>query len=253
MDSGLVKTIAQSGDLEVVRPWASVSKMAVALAFGVEVSWQMHRYEEFVRGHPGITFANLLSHSAGFGLEENDPRISPASKRIYSNFGIDLAVQSIVENNSPAAWLNDRVFLPFGMTSTHLVGRPAAGVEGSTADLARLAVGWLRPDGISAQVRNRIITPYVPELAGVVPGFGRFAPCPWGLGPEVRGEKHHWMGEWPSDSFGHFGQSGALMLLNATEQIAVVATSSHSFGPWAQELWPEWTTSMRALALKGAS
>ena len=35
----------------------------------------------------------------------------------------------------------------------------------------------------------------VPELAGIVPGVGRFDPCPWGLGFEIRGDKApHWTG-----------------------------------------------------------
>ena len=70
--------------------------------------------------------------------------------------------------------------------------------------------------------------PYAPQLNGFVPGFGKFSPCPWGLGPEVRGDKHHWMGDWPPASFGHFGKSGALLLLNADEQIGLVATSTET-------------------------
>ena len=113
----------------------------------------------------------------------------------------------------------------------------------------RLAVAWLRPDGIARETRNRMITPYLADLNGVVPGFGRFTPCAWGLGPEIRGQKQHWMGDWPAQSFGHFGQSGALLLLNAQENIGLVATSTEPFGPWAVELWPQWTSAMRSLAL----
>ena len=43
------------------------------------------------------------------------------------------------------------------------------------------------------------------------------------------------MGDWPPASFGHFGQSGALLLVNADEAIGVVATSTEPFGPWAVE------------------
>jgi hypothetical protein len=107
----------------------------------------------------------------------------------------------------------------------------------------------LRPDGIAKETRDRFITPFIPTLDGIVPGFGRFSPCPWGLGPEVRGDKQHWMGDWPAESFGHFGQSGALMLLNVQENVGVVATSTENFGPWAVKLWPEWTSAMRKLAL----
>jgi CubicO group peptidase (beta-lactamase class C family) len=248
LEGGLVRRIAEVGDVDEVRPWASVSKMVVSLAFGVEADWEMQSYEQRM-GPPGSTLANLLSHSSGLGLEEGDPVVSVGSKRIYSNYGVDLAVASILGENTADRWLAQRVFLPFGMSSTKLEGPPSHGVIGSTNDLAKLAVAWLRPDGIATVTRDRVITPYAPQLDGIVPGFGRFTPCPWGLGPEIQGEKHHWMGDWPAQSFGHFGQSGALILLNAHEQIGLVATSTQPFGRWATTLWPKWTSAMRTLAL----
>ncbi len=245
---GEVRRVAAVGDLGARRPWASVSKMAVALAVGVEVDWGLHDYAETV-GPQGATLANLLSHSSGLGLEEGDRTVPIATRRVYSNYGVDRAVAAVVGEGSPAAWLDDRVFRPLGMSTTALEGRASADVAGSTEDLARLAVAWLRPDAIARATRERIIRPYLPDLAGIVPGFGRFSPCPWGLGPEVRGSKEHWMGDWPAESFGHFGQSGSLMLLNADEGVGVVATSTEPFGPWAVALWPRWTSAARARAL----
>jgi len=246
--AGVAEVVAQAGELDERRVWASVSKMVVSLAFGVEFDWGLHSYTDAL-GPRGATLANLLSHSSGLGLEEHDRVVPVGTKRVYSNYAVDLAVKAIVGDNEPSRWLEDRIFRPLGMNDSALEGRAAAGVVGTTRDMAALAEAWLRPDAVSAATRDRLITPYIPALDGVVPGFGRFSPCPWGLGPEVRGEKHHWMGDWPSASFGHFGQSGALMLLNAHEQIGVVATSTEAFGPWAVELWPHWTSAMRALAL----
>jgi CubicO group peptidase (beta-lactamase class C family) len=245
---GGVTRVHEYGDLDEVRPWASVSKMAVALAFGVEVDWNMHAYDEIVGPH-GATYAHLLSHSSGLGLEESDPVVPIATQRVYSNYGVDHAVRAIVGENDAANWLDYRVFEPLGLSHTALEGRPAAGVSGSTEDLATLAVAWLRSDGIAGSTRDRLIRPYLPDLAGIVPGFGRFTPCPWGIGPEVRGEKHHWMGDWLPASFGHFGLSGSMILLNVDEGIGLVATSSEPFGPWAVTLWPEWTSAQRASAL----
>jgi len=245
---GVVERVGERGDLDEVRPWASVSKMAVALAFGVEIDWELHTYTETV-GPQGANFANLFSHSSGLGLEVGDPVVPIATKRIYSNYGVDHAVEAIVHEGTAADWLEHRVFRSLGMTSTALVGRPSSGVSGSTNDLVKLAVAWLRADGVARETRDRLIRPYLPDLAGIVPGFGRFAPCPWGIGPEVRGDKEHWMGDWPSASFGHFGQSGSLLLANADEGIAVVATSTEPFGQWAVQHWPEWTSAMRTLAL----
>jgi CubicO group peptidase (beta-lactamase class C family) len=248
LDGGRVERVREVGDLDAVRPWASVSKMAVALAFGVEIDWELHSYSD-AAGPQGANFANLLSHSSGLGLEEGDPRVPIATKRVYSNYGVDLAVSSIVGENSPAEWLDYRVFSPLGMSTTSLLGRPAADVSGSTNDLVTMAVAWLRGDGIALVTRDRLIRPYLPDLVGIVPGFGRFSPCPWGMGPEVRGDKSHWMGDWPPSSFGHFGQSGSILLLNADERIGVVATTTEPFGAWAVSLWPRWTTAQRAIAL----
>ena len=237
LEGGSALRINEYGDLDEVRPWASVSKMTVAMAFGVEVDWELHSYDEQVGPH-GATFAHLLSHSSGLGLEESDPVVPIATKRVYSNYGYDRAVEAIVGENDAAEWLSYRVFEPLGLSATSLVGRPAAGVSGSTEDLATLAIAWLRCDGIARPTRDRLIRPYLPDLAGIVPGFGRFTPCPWGIGPEVRGEKRHWMGDWPATSFGHFGLSGSMMLLNADEGIALVATSSEPFGAWASNCGP---------------
>jgi hypothetical protein len=248
LKDGIAERVVENGALDEARPWASVSKMAVAMAFGVENDWDAHAYTQVV-GPRGANIANLLSHSSGLGLEESDPVVPVGTKRVYSNYGIDYAVEAIMEDGTPASWLDYRVFSGLGMTTTSLEGRPSSGVVGSTNDLVTLAAAWLRADGIAKETRDRIIKPYMPALNGIVPGFGRFSPCPWGLGPEVRGEKEHWMGDWPPESFGHFGQSGALMLLNAVEGIGVVATSTEPFGSWAVKLWPEWTSAVRVLAL----
>jgi CubicO group peptidase (beta-lactamase class C family) len=244
LTAGNVEFVGEEGDLDEVRPWASVSKMAVAMAFGVEVDCGVHQFTD-VFGPDGATLANLLSHSSGLGYEEGDRTVPLATKRVYSNVGVNHAVAVVVKDNAASAWLDERVFAPLGMETTRLAGRPSADVLGSTRDMATLGAAWLRPDVIATSTRDRQITPYLPDLAGIVPGFGRFTPCPWGLGPEVRGSKEHWMGDWPAESFGHFGQSGSMMLLNAAEQMGLVATSTEAFGAWALKLWPTWTSLMR--------
>ncbi|MGC8509413.1 MAG: serine hydrolase [Acidimicrobiales bacterium] len=245
---GRVEVAARDGAVDELRAWASVSKMVVSLAMGVEFEEGRHRPDEVVGPH-GVTIAALLSHASGLGLEEGDPVVAPETKRVYSNYAVDYLVRVVVGEGDPASWLDRRVLGPLGMRDSRLEGRPAAGVMGSTSDLATLAAAWLRPDLVGVATRDRLRTPYRDDLDGIVPGFGRFSPCPWGLGPEVRGTKRHWMGDWPADSFGHFGQSGALILLNAHEQIGVVATSTEPFGRWAVDLWPDWISEMRQRAL----
>ena len=113
--------------------------------------------------------------------------------------------------------------------------RPAAASSGSTERYGNARGRVAATDALGATTETESIRPYLPDLAGVVPGIGTFTPCPWGMGPEMRGDKRHWMGDGLPTSFGHFGMSGSLMLLNVEEGIGVVATSTEDFGPWAGE------------------
>lgn len=200
-------------------------------------------------GPEGSTLAHLLAHASGLGLESEDPVAAPGTKRIYSNHGIDVAAAHLAGGGDIATWLDERVINPLSLTSTRLRGRAAEGVVGSTRDLSTFAREWVRPTLTTTQRRDVTATIFLPELVGIVPGFGRFSPCAWGLGVEIRGEKYHWMGDWPPSSFGHFGRSGALLLVNVQEGICLVATSTVEFGPWARDLWPAWSSSARHLAL----
>ncbi len=235
------RTLASCGDLDAVRPWASVTKLVTGLAAAIDVEAGRGALDDPV-GPAGSTLAHLLSHSSGLGMESGDPTGAPGLKRIYSNYGIDLAAQYLAGGTDVATWLANRVATPLGLDSTRLVGRASEGLEGSTTDLAMFARQWVAPSLIPPSARDRTIKAFLPELSGVVPGWGRFSPCPWGLGPELRGAKSHWMGEWPSTSFGHFGRSGSMVLANVDEGLVLVATSTIDFGAWAHELWPTWTS-----------
>ena len=240
------RTLASCGDLSEVRAWASVTKLVSALAVAIDVD-QGRASLDNPLGPPGSTLAHLLSHSSGLGLEEGDRVHAPGLRRIYSNYGIDLAAERLARTDV-ASWLEERVTAPLSMNTTRLVGRASEGLIGSTQDLGTLACQWARPTLISTQRRDDAVSPFLPGLDGVVPGFGRFTPCPWGLGVEIRGDKQHWMGDWPRASFGHFGRSGALALVDVAAALCLVATSTVDFGPWARELWPTWTSNVRAMA-----
>ena len=227
-----MRSSGRGGDLDEVRPWASVSKMAVALAFGVEVDWELHRLDDRASDRAVRPSPNLLSHSSGLGLEEDDPvgrrRRPSASTRTTASTSPS---QAILGENSAEKWLADRVFTPFGM-STRRASRvaPSSGVVGSTE---RPALDWrwrgFARTRISTATRDRVITPYVPQLDGIVPGFGRFSPVSVGTRSRDSGEKHHWMGDWPAASFGHFGQSGvADAARTSTSRSGVVATSTEA-------------------------
>lgn len=240
------QTLAACGDLDAVRPWASVTKLMTGLCAAIDVEAGRATLDDAV-GPEGSTLAHLLSHSSGLGFEFGDPTSAPGLKRVYSNYGVDLAAQYLA-GTDVATWLSSRVATPLELRSTRLVGRASEGLEGSTNDLATFARQWVTPTLIPASRRDQTVRAFLPELSGVVPGWGRFSPCPWGLGPELRGEKSHWMGEWPPSSVGHFGRSGSMVLVNADEGIVLVATTTVEFGAWAHELWPAWTTRVRQWA-----
>ena len=74
--------------------------------------------------------------------------------------------------------------------------------------------------------------------------MGRFDPCPWGLGVEIRGRKTpHWTGDANSAStFGHFGGAGTMMWVDPDAGCGLVALTDRSFDDWSIEAmrrWPE--------------
>ena len=81
---------------------------------------------------------------------------------------------------------------------------------------------------------------HCPELIGVLPGYGRQVPNPWGLGPEIRGEKSpHWTGSSNSPAtWGHFGQAGTLLWVDPEQQTVLVVLTDEPFGELAIERWP---------------
>jgi CubicO group peptidase (beta-lactamase class C family) len=80
----------------------------------------------------------------------------------------------------------------------------------------------------------------VPELGGVLPGFGPFDHNCWGLGPEIKGAKNpHWTGRLNSSStFGHFGRSGTMLWIDPVARSALIALADEPFGAWSVEHWP---------------
>ncbi len=232
--------MAGEGDLDEIRPWASVTKMAVAFAAA-----RLYERDQAVLERPagpeGATIAHLLSHSSGLGLEANDVVRDVGSRRIYSNVGIDLAASFLAPRGDVAAWIDAEVTSPLNLTHCQFTGRASSGLSGSLADLSALGRAWLSTRELSATTIATFTTSYLADLAGVVPGFGRFDPCPWGLGPEVHGTKAHWMGSlWSAQSFGHFGQSGSYLLIDPTRDLVIAALAGASFGPWAATRWPTW-------------
>ena len=81
---------------------------------------------------------------------------------------------------------------------------------------------------------------YLPELIGVLPGYGRQTPNLWGLGPEIRGTKQpHWTGAGNSPAtWGHFGQAGTFLWVDPIREMVLITLTDKPFGDWAVPLWP---------------
>jgi CubicO group peptidase (beta-lactamase class C family) len=221
--------------------WASVTKPAVAYAVLRAVERGSVSLDEPL-GPPGSTVRHLLAHASGLPPETLTPISAPERTRIYSNAGFDLLGQLLADRASlPVAEVVARDVLgPLGMSDTALVGRAAAGMRGSLADLARFARELLQPTLVSAATLEEATRVAFPGLAGVLPGLGRHEPLDWGLGFELRDAKHpHWTGTANSPgTFGHFGASGTFLWVDPAAGIALACLTDRPFGPWVLEAWP---------------
>jgi CubicO group peptidase (beta-lactamase class C family) len=220
---------------------ASVSKLMTAWATLIAVEEGSITLDDPV-GHDDCTVRHLLAHAGGYGFESPNPIISPARKRVYSNTGYEVLARHIAEfvDMDFSQYLHEAVFEPLGMTSAILDGSAAKDMSCSAHDLSLFAAELRNPRLVSRQTHTEAITSQFPELDGVVPGVGPFSPCPWGLGPELHGNKEpHWMPARASAStFGHFGGSGTFVWVDPVANVACFALTGRTFGGWAMEAWP---------------
>lgn len=232
------------GDTAQVFALASVTKPLVAWALLVAVEEGMLELggEVAAAGQPGCTLRHLLSHAGGFPFEGRTPIGPPERTRGYSNSGIELAAEALEHaTRIPIAdYLDEAVLHPLRMSHTHLVGSPAQGANGCVDDLLAFVAEIRSPTLISMATRDLAFTSTYPELSGIVPGVGRSAPCPWGLGFEIRGDKSpHWTGQHNSArTVGHFGGAGTMFWFDPDVDLGLVALSDQPFGEWALEAWP---------------
>jgi CubicO group peptidase (beta-lactamase class C family) len=118
-------------------------------------------------------------------------------------------------------------------------------------DVVAFVNEMLRPQLLAPGTYHEVISTQFPDLAGIVPDVGRFDPCPWGLGVELRGDKSpHWTGRANSAAtFGHFGGSGTMMWVDPAIDVGVVALTDRSFDQWRDEalaLWPQFSDAVVA-------
>jgi CubicO group peptidase (beta-lactamase class C family) len=240
---------ATVGDVERVYPLASLTKPMVAWAIMIAVEEGVVELDaplRFVRAAPGATMRHLLAHAAGFGFDGDEPITGVERGRTYSNTGFERAAEELTGASAIPFehYLREAVWEPLGMTSASLRGSPAHGARANGRDVARFVAEMLAPRLLADSSYRDVISPQFPDLAGIVPDVGRFDPCPWGLGVEIRGDKTpHWTGRANSaGTFGHFGGSGSMMWVDPAIASGAVALTDRTFREWrdeALELWPQ--------------
>ena len=236
--------VETTGDPDRIQRLASISKPMSAWAILVAVEEGIISLDQPV-GQPGCTLRHLLAHAGGYPFEGAEPIARPETTRTYSNSGFSLAAQAVehAAGIAFADYLDEAVFSPLAMTSSVLRGSAAAGVRSNLADTCRFVAEAMRPTLIHTSTAADAQRTHYPTLAGIVPGVGRYAQCPWGLGFEVRGTKEpHWTGTVNSPrTFGHFGGSGTMFWVDPDRDLALVALADRDFDEWAAvalEAWP---------------
>ncbi len=239
--------IASHGALDHVDRWASVTKLATALAILDAVEDGVLGLDE-TAGPPDSTVRHLLAHASGLPFEGEAVLARPGTRRIYSNPGFDALGTLLGERDGVTfeVALERRILGPLGLADTHLVTRPSEGLHGPLRDLAALAGELLRPTLVTRATLEGATTTAFPGLTGVLPGVGRFEPLDWGLGFELRdGKVPHWTGERNSPAtFGHFGGAGTFLWVDPALDRALVCLTDREYGPWALEAWPSLSDAM---------
>ncbi len=268
--------LSQAGDRDTIGPadrpfaLASVTKPLFAYAVLIAVEEGSLRLDQ-PAGPAGSTIAHLLAHASGLGDDPSSPLGPVGSRRIYSNAGFEVLGMELETATGLRAteYVDEAIVQPLGMTATALDGSPAHGARSSVDDLLTLLSEWLAPTLIAPETMKTATTAWLPALPGVLPGYGRQDPNPWGLGFELRGHKSpHWTGSTNSPAtFGHFGRAGTFLWVDPlgpaghadpvnpadlfspagtgellgsgpSSGVACVGLTDRDFGPWAVTAWP---------------
>ncbi len=220
--------------------WASVTKLLTGLAVLVAVEEGTVDLDEQA-GPEGSTLRHLLAHASGLSPEEGPPLMPPEKRRIYSNYGIELAAARVEERAGMpfADYFRQAVAQPLGLAGA-LHGSPAWGYRGPLDDLLAFARELLAPTVVAAETLTEATSVQFPGLSGVLPSWGRMDPNDWGLAFELRDAKSpHWTGTLASPrTFGHFGAAGTFLWVDPDAGLALGVLTDKEFGDWAKDAWP---------------
>jgi CubicO group peptidase (beta-lactamase class C family) len=234
------RELGSTGRRDVELRWASVTKLLTSLAILVAVEEGVVDLDE-AAGPPGSTLRHLLAHASGLPPDDRTPVTQPATRRIYSNSGIEVAAERVAAAAGIpfSDYLREAVLVPLGLGG-RLRSSPAWGYSGPLDDLVALGRELLVPRLIAQETLAEATSVQFPGLRGVLPGFGRQEPNDWGLGFELRDDKApHWTGSRNSPrTFGHFGASGTFLWIDPDAELACACLTDLEFGPWAANAWP---------------
>ena len=90
------ETTGTIGKTNVTFPWASVTKLATALAALVAAEEGVLELDE-PAGPPGSTVRHLLAHASGLPPDGEIPIARPGTRRIYSNTGFEVLADVVAE------------------------------------------------------------------------------------------------------------------------------------------------------------
>ena len=250
--------LATHGDID--RPFriASITKVVVGWTAMIAIEEGVIALDD-PAGQPGCTLRHLLAHAGGYAFDGAEPISEPGRRRIYSNTGIEVAAAAIerAAGITFATYLAEAVLQPLGMAATELRGSPAHGMVSTVRDITLVLAELQRPTLISVAGAAECVTVQYPDLGGIVPGVGRFDPCPWGLGIEIRGDKTpHWTGTNNSPpTFGHFGGAGTMTWVDPVAGRGLVALADRPFDDWptALDAWRTMSDDVLAEAAGGPS
>ena len=244
-------SIERWGDTTEPFALASVTKLLTAMTVLIAHEEGTLDLDEPI-GPGDSTTTDLLAHTAGFAPDTLDQLAPPRTRRIYSTSAYDLAANAVTERSGIAFqdYLDEALTIPLGLHATHLNGSAGAGARASVDDLVRVIDAWRRPVLIGETTLEQAVTSHLPDLDGVLPGFGTQRPNPWGIGPEIRGHKDpHWTAADNSPhTYGHFGQTGTMLWIDPDARTTAVALCTEPFGPWAAEAWPRFSADALASA-----
>lgn len=237
--------LATTGDTAAPFALASVSKALAAIATLVAVEEGTVTLDD-AAGPPGSTVRHLLAHASGLAPDGEYHVLGPPEhRRIYSNLGFETVAGHVAAASGMpfADYVQAALVDALALTHTDVSGSAAHEYRSSVDDVARVVQAVTAGALLAPETLAAMTAPAFPDLAGVLPGYGRQDPNPWGLGVEVRGAKHpHWTAATNAPTtWGHFGRAGTFVWFDPTmgaNGVGLVVLTNRDFDQWAIDAWP---------------